>query len=78
MSTYRLTSDVHTETNIPGVGIIEHDFKAGAVTPADDQEKVALDRLVDAGIAVVGTDAGSKKTSTKVTEPSLTDLPSEE
>lgn len=77
MSNYRLNSDVHTETNIPGVGIIEHDFKAGVVTPKDDQEKVALDRLVESGIADV-VDAGSKKTSTKVVEPSMTDLPSEE
>jgi len=77
MSNYRLPSDVHTETNFAGVGIIEHDFKAGVVTPKDDAEQIALDRLVELGIATV-EDAGSKKQSTKVVEPSMTDLPSEE
>jgi hypothetical protein len=74
---YRLPSDVHTETNYPGLGALVHDFKAGVVTPKSEEEQIALDALVDSGIAVVEDNAGTKKPSTKVAEPSTTDLPSE-
>lgn len=76
MSTYRIDSDIHTETNFAGVGIVSNDFKAGVIIAADEQERIALDRLVELGIASVET--GSKKTSTKASDKSVADTPSEE
>lgn len=76
MTSYLLANAIRTETNIPGVGIVEHNFEAGVITPADAVEKAALERLAASGLATV-TDGGKKKT-TKPAEVSADDKPTEE
>jgi hypothetical protein len=75
--TYTVKVDAYVETNTAEAGTVGFTFKSGTVTPKDDAEKSALDQLVEAGIAYVGNDAASKKTTIKLAETSVTDTPSE-